>query len=154
MTIRYDHDVLIERPVEKVYSFVSDVANAPRWMPWADETVVIDGPEPAGVAEGQRRLITQTDFGIQTETVLEATRVEPGRRYTFESIEGPTDFQATYRFEPVEGGTRLTRSYLVEMPGGVARILEPVIARRMRRRWQADMNRIKELLETDGRRSR
>ncbi len=150
MAIRYEHDVVIERPVETVYSFVSDVANAPRWMPWADETAVIDGPDPAGVAEGQRRLIKQTDFGIQTETVLEATGVEPGRSYTFASVTGPTDFQATYRFEPVAEGTRLTRSYRVELPGAAARLLAPVIARRMKRRWQADMDRLKEQVEMDG----
>lgn len=146
MTIDFEHSVVIERSVETVYTFVSDVANAPSWMPWADETIVIDGSEPSGVAEGQRRRIRQTDFGLRSETVLEATEVDPGRRYTFESVEGSVDFRSTYRFEPVEAGTRLTRTYRVE-PSGVARLVEPIMARRMRRRWRADLDRLKELLE-------
>lgn len=149
MTIEYEHDVTIERPVETVYEFVSDVSNASTWMPWADETAVIDGPEPTGVAEGQRRLIRQTDLGVQSETVLEAVAVEPGRSYTFASVEGPVDFRGSYRFEPVDGGTRLTRTYRVEMEGVLARLLEPLVARRMKRRWQADMDRLKEHLESD-----
>lgn len=146
MTIRYEHAVVVERPVEPVYTFVSDVANAPRWMPWADEIRILDEAEATGVAEGQRRLIKQTDFGIQNETVLEATKVEPGRSYTFETVAGATDFRGTYHFEPVEAGTRLTRTYQVKL-SGLARILEPVMARRMKRRWQADLERIKEVLE-------
>lgn len=148
MTIRFEHSVHIERPVETVYTFVSDVSNAPMWMPWADETSVIEGPEPSGVAEGQRRRIKQTDFGVQSETVLEATEVEPGQHYTFESIEGPVDFRGTYRFEPVEDGTRLTRTYRVEL-SGVARLVEPILTRRMKRRWRADLNRIKGILEAN-----
>lgn len=146
MTIQFDHAVVIDRPVESVYAFVSDVANAPRWMPWADETRVVDGPAPEGVAADQRRLIKQTDFGIQSETVLEATDVEPGRAYTFEAVEGPVAFRSTYRFEPVEAGTRFARTYRVELPG-LARLLEPVMARRMKRRWTADLERLKAVLE-------
>lgn len=59
-------------------------------MPWANETAVIHGSEPSGIAERQRRLIKQTDFGIQIETVLEATDADPGRSYIFESVEGPS----------------------------------------------------------------
>jgi len=148
MAIRYEHDVVIERPVETVYSFVSDVANAPKWMPWADETAVIEGPEPTGVAEGQRRLIKQTDFGIQSETILEATEVTVGRSHTFESVSGPVEFRGTYSFEPVAEGTRLTRTYHVELPG-LKRFMEPIVARRMKRRWEADLKRVKEQLEDE-----
>ena len=148
MTIQFEHSVVIERPVEVVYAFVSNVANAPRWMPWADETAVIGGPKPSGVAEGQRRLVKQTDFGVQSETILEATAVEPGQYYAFESVEGPVEFRSTYRFDPVEGGTRLTRTYRVELQK-LTRIVEPIIARRMKRRWQADLARITEILESE-----
>lgn len=149
MTIHYEHDITIERPIETVYAFISDVANAPKWMPWVDETTVIDGPEPSGVAAGQRRLIKQTDFGKQTTTVLEATEVDPGRSYTFDTVEGSVEFRGTYHFEPVEGGTRLTRSYTVQVPGVIARVLEPIVARRMKRRWQADLGRLKQIVEAD-----
>lgn len=146
MTIEYEHSVVIERPVEVVYDFVSDVSNALQWMPWADEMRVLEGPNPSGIAEGQRRLLKQTDFGMQSETVIEATDVVPGDRYAFRTVEGPVDFQGSYRFESVEGGTRLTRSYRVEL-GGLARLVEPVVARRMKRRWAADLERIREILE-------
>lgn len=146
MAILYEHDLVIERPVEEVYSYISDVSNASDWMPWADETAVIDGPEPSGVAEGQRRLIKQTEFRVQSETVLEATDVDPGRSYSFETVEGPVSFQGSYRFEPVDGGTRLTRTYHVELPG-LTRLMEPVMAPRMKRRWEADLERVKEILE-------
>lgn len=149
MTVEFEHSVLIDRPVADVYAFVSDVGNAPRWMPWADEARVLEGPDPSGVAEGQRRLLVQTDFGIRSETVVEATDVQPGERYAFETVEGPVDFRGTYRFEPVGDGTRLTRSYRVEL-SGFARLLEPVVARRMERRWRADLERIREIMETDG----
>lgn len=148
MTSRFEHSVDIERRLETVYAFVSDVANAQTWMPWADETSVVNGREPSGVAVGQRRRVNQTDFGIQSETILEATEVEPGRSYTFESVSGPIDFRGTYRFDPLERGTRVTRIYLVEFPG-FTRILEPLVIHRMKRRWQADLEYIKEILEDE-----
>lgn len=148
MTIDYEHSVEIDRPVEVVYDFVSDVSNAPRWMPWADETRVLEGPNPSGIAEGQRRLLKQTDFGMQSETVIEATDVVPGVRYAFRTVEGPVDFRGSYRFESVQGATRLTRSYRVEL-GGLARLAEPVVARRMKRRWAADLDRIRAILEAE-----
>lgn len=146
MTIEYEHSRVIERPVEAVYDFVSDVSNAPQWMPWADETSVVDGPEPSGIAEGQRRRITQTDFGVQNESVIEAVEVDPGRYYAFGIVEGPGDFRGSYRYEPVEEGTRLTRTYTVEL-SGIARLVELLIARRMTRRWEGDMDRLQAILD-------
>ncbi len=146
MAIQYTHDVIIQRPVEEVYTYISDVRNAPEWMPWADEIAVIEGSEPTGVAEGQRRLIKQTDFGIQSETVLKATEVTSGQGYTFESISGPVAFRGTYRFESIQEGTRLTRTCHVELPG-LKRIMEPLMAHRMKRRWEADLKRVKKRLE-------
>lgn len=149
MVIHYEHDLVIERPVREVYAYLSDVRNAPEWMPWADETAVIEGPEPSGIATGQRRSIKQTDFGRQSETVLEATDVDPIRGYSLQSVEGPVEFQGSYRFEPVDRGTRLTRTYHVELPG-VLRLIEPIMARRMKRRWEADLERVKAILENRG----
>ena len=146
MAIDYEHSVFIERPVEDVYTYISDVTNAPEWMPWADEVSIIDGGEPWGVSEGQQRLLKQTDFGIQNETIIEATDVEPGRSYRFETVGGPVDFKGSYRFDPVENGTRLTRTYHVELPV-LARLMEPIMARRMKRRWEADLQRVREILE-------
>lgn len=148
MAIHFEHDVIVERPVEDVYAYVSDVRNASEWVSWADEMVVIEGSEQSGVAEGQRRSIKQTDFGIQSETVLEATDVDPGRSYTFESVDGPVEYRGTYRFEAVDDGTRLSRTYHVEL-SGLTRVVEPVMARRMKRRWESDFERLKTILEDD-----
>jgi uncharacterized membrane protein len=146
MAIHFEHTVIIKRPVKEVYTYVSDVGNAAAWIPWTDEVAVIDGPEPSGVGEGQRRLIKQTDFGVQSETVLEATDVDPGHSYTFESVNSPVEYRGTYRFAEVREGTRLTRTYHVELPG-LKRVMEPLIARRMKQRWRADFDRLKHILE-------
>ena len=146
MAIDYEHSVIIGRSVDDVYTYISDVNNASEWMPWADEVSVIDGGEPSGVTEGQKRLLKQTDFGRQSETIIEATAVDPGRSYRFETVDGPVDFDGSYRFDPVEDGTRLTRTYHVELPG-LTRLMQPIMARRMKRRWEADLQRVKEVLE-------
>lgn len=148
MAIHFEHNVIIERPVEEVYAYVSDVGNAAAWIPWTDKVAILRGPEPSGVAEGQRRLIKQTDFGVQSETVLEATDVDPGHCYTFESVDDPVEYQGTYRFEEVEEGTQLTRTYHVELPG-LKRIMEPLMARRMKQRWRSDFDRLKHILENE-----
>lgn len=148
MTINFEQSVQINRPIQEVYEFVSDVSNDTLWMPWLDSCELAEGPKPSSVAEGQRRRIKQTDFGVQTETLMEATEVEPGRFYRFESVDAPIDLSASYRYESVERGTKLTRIYEAEMTGLINRLLEPLMARRMKRRWAADFDRIKELLET------
>lgn len=148
MTITYEHSVRIERPVEDVYAYVMDVSNAPAWMPWVDEVAIDNDVEPDGIAVGQRRRLKQTDFGIQSETVIEAVAVDPARYVEFKTVRGPVDFSGTYRFEDEGGATTLTRSYRVELDG-IRSLLESFVEKRMLARWDADMERLKAVLETD-----
>lgn len=147
--IKFKQSIVIDRPVDEVYEFVSEVTNDTLWMPWLDKCELADGPNSATVEIGQQRKIVQTDFGVQSEMLVEATEVEPGQSYTFETVEGPIDLDVTYRYEPTNGSTRLTRVYEAKSSGFINKLLEPLMARRMKKRWEADFPRLKAQLEKE-----
>ena len=41
--IGIEHSLDIERPVDEVFAFVTNVENAPRWQAWAEEAKITPG---------------------------------------------------------------------------------------------------------------
>lgn len=136
--IKFKQSIIIDRPMDEVYGSVSQVNNDTLWMPWLDTCELADGPNSSNIEVGQRLRIVQTDFGVRSEMLVEATEVEPGQYYKFETVTGPIDLDVTYRYEPVDGSTRLTREYQARSSGFFNKLLEPLMARRMKKRWRGD----------------
>jgi uncharacterized protein YndB with AHSA1/START domain len=99
--------VIIERPVEEVFGFVSDLTN----IPWTDPSVrsvekTSEGPIEAGTTFLMRQ--EAPPLGKVREATVRYTAVEPDRNIEFEALVGPITPTARLTFEQANGGTKVT----------------------------------------------
>ena len=146
MAIREELSVVIGRPVEEVFDFATDPENEPLWQSTSLETErTSEGP--LGVGATFRN--TSKFLGRRIESAYEVTEMEPPRRQCIKIVSGPIPGSDCYLFEPAEGGTRFTQTFVVEV-GGFFRLAEPLVARAIRRQFDADMATLKDVLDAGG----
>ena len=145
MAIREELSVVIERPVEEVFAFATDPENDPLWQSTSLETEQTSGG-PVGVGSTFRN--TSKLLGCRIETAYEVTEMEPPRRQCVRIVSGPIPGSGCYLFESADGGsTRFTQIFEAEV-GGFFRLAEPLVGRALRRQMEADMETLKDLLES------
>jgi len=146
--MRVEESILIDRPPEEVFGFLSVRTNDPVWMASVTESEWLDPAAPMGV--GRRGRMVMQAMG-RREFLDEVTEYEPGRRIAHRSVAGPMVIHTACLAEPVGSGCRATVLYEPErLPGGVVgRLTAPLTARILRRTFRADLARLKELLEAE-----
>jgi uncharacterized membrane protein len=75
--MRVEESIVIDRPAEEVFGFLSVRANDPVWMASVTESEWLDPAEPMGV--GRRGRMVMQAIG-RREFLDEVTEYEPGRR--------------------------------------------------------------------------
>lgn len=136
--MRVEDSIEINRPLEEVFDYVSDVANIPQWTA---HTLEVRKDTTGPPQQGDEFTLVIKSVGRRFETPYERTSYEPKRRYTDRAVGGPIPNQQwVYTFQEVLGGTRLTRAVEAE-PGGFLKLLEPLqkrIVRHQLRKRPAD----------------
>lgn len=138
--------VIVQRPVEEVFAFVTDARNDPRWQSSGGLRATRQEPDgPVGV--GTRITETWSILGRTSEATSEVTTYEPNRKYTRTQIGncGPIK-EGDYTFEPVTAGTRWTSVTHIQA-GGLYAIAEPLLASTIKQGFEANMAAAKALLE-------
>ena len=136
--------VEIARPRTDVAEFATDPENATRWYSNIQDASWETGPP---VAVGARMRFVARFLGKTLEYTYEVREHEPGRRFVMSTAEGPFPMETTYEWE--DAGADATRMTLRNRgePSGFASVAAPLMARAMRRANEADLRRLKELLE-------
>ena len=138
--------VVINRPVEDVFAFLTDPEKAVEWSSaLVESTKTSEGP--VGVGTTGRQVIKF--LGRRIESDWELTEFEPNTKISLKSTSGPIASTGTSTFESVEGGTRVTVEGDAEL-GGFFRLAEPLVARMAQRQFNADYANLKDLLEAQG----
>lgn len=147
-TIEVEVEVLIARPSEEVWAFVSDAERLPDWL-GEFRTVVKQSDGPIGEGTVFRYTLEPGDRSGTYQIV----EWEPGRRLAWD---GPPlkwhggaarprgYFEVT---DAGEGRARLVSCYQPVLTGTMA-LLAPVMKRRLRKQRLTDSARVKTLLET------
>jgi uncharacterized membrane protein len=143
--MRVEASIEIDRPLEAVFSYVSDVGNYPEWMAHVLE---VHKDTPGAPQQSDTFNVAIKSLGRRFETPYERTSYEANRRYTDRAIGGPIPDQRWHStFEEVPRGTRLTRAVDAE-PGGLLKLLEPLQKRAAGRQIREDLQTLTHLLET------
>jgi uncharacterized membrane protein len=141
--VRIEQRVVIDRPIEEVFSFMTDFANITRW-----ETGILEAgqvtPGPLGL--GARGHDVRKFMGKRAETVYEVTEYAPPGRFAVRSLSGPTPVEASYAFESAEGGTRVLSVADLGI-GGLMKIASPLLGRMINRQHAQDLRKLKAVLE-------
>jgi uncharacterized membrane protein len=142
--MRVEESIEINRSLEEVFNYVSDVANFPHWTA---HTLEVRKDTPGSPQEGDGFTVAIKSVGRRFETPYERTSYEPNRHYTDRAVGGPIPNQRwDYTFEELPGGTRLRRAVEAE-PGGLLRLVEPLQKRAVKRQLRMDLQTLKDLLE-------
>jgi uncharacterized membrane protein len=124
-----EESITIDRPAGTVFAFVLDGANNPLWRP-----AVMDVQRVAGHTSGVGATFKQGlkgPGGRRIDGDYEIVDCQPNTVIAFQVIAGPARPKGTFRFEAAGGATRVTFALDFE-PKGLAKLMEPMIARTMR----------------------
>ena len=137
-------DTVIRRPVDEVAAYAGDPGNAPEW--YANiRSVEWRTPPPIGI--GSRMAFVASFLGRRLAYTYEVVELDPGSRLVMRTADGPFPMETSYTWEPTDdGGTRMTLRNRGR-PSGFARVTAPAMAAAMRRANNADLARLKGLLE-------
>jgi uncharacterized protein YndB with AHSA1/START domain len=134
----------IKRPVEDVFALVSDYSKNPQWAAGMVEFEIektSDGP--IGVGTTWRGV--GTSLGRRMESQIVYTEFEPNRRLVFEGTK-PFPMTVAFTFDSIAGVTRIDQ--VVEaQPGGLFRLAGPLLAAAARRRFQGNLDNLRDLME-------
>lgn len=101
----FEQSVVINRPVEEVFAFVSDLENDPPWTAAEEIRQTSQGPIRIGTTFRQ----CDRFLGRRLNLTLEVTGFEPNRSIGLTTTSGPLSFTGTRIVEPVgNDATRVT----------------------------------------------
>jgi uncharacterized membrane protein len=136
--MEFDLEQQIDRPVDEVFAYVTDVRNVPTWQESAESAEWID--------EGRRFRERRTFMGRTAEIEMEVDALEPERRFDVRAVNAPVKFQIRHSFEARDGGT-LLRVHGTAKLGGALRFAAGMAKRQAENQFRRDFQRLKALLE-------
>ena len=141
--MKVQHSVIINRPIEQVFAFVTNLENELRWQPEI-ESIQLDSADPMGVGTTFRE--ARRTFGRRYEWHFEVTQFELNKIFCIRTLSGTIPYQGCRVFEPVSGGTKVTEMGELQT-GGLFKLLDPIMARLSKKPLEAAYSNLKSLLE-------
>ena len=135
----------INRPVEDVFTFVSNFENHPKWETDIQEVKRVTST-PIGVGTIYNCLLKFP--GQSASSKFEITEYVVNQKIAYEGEPaGPAKPKGSFLFESVAGGTKVTSHPQPEFRG-FFKLLEPMMAGYIRKNNIAHFSTLKRLLET------
>lgn len=120
MTVTFGGSVIIDKPVEEVFAFLTDPDRDTNWRRpnVLSSRKLTDGP----LGVGSRYETVNRFLGKKETVVTEITELEPPRLLAWrQTNKGTFVADGAYRLEPAEGGTRFT----LELTGTGHGVMKP-----------------------------
>jgi uncharacterized protein YndB with AHSA1/START domain len=137
--------IRINRPVENVFAYVTDIVNDPSWHTDILEAKrTTEGPIGVGTTYEVR---IKPSMGV-SGGIVEVVEFEPTRKQVLRSEMGRMRPTVTYLFEPADGGTNFTRRVQIELSGPI-RLMQPFIRAMGKKRNTAFLANLKRVLEEE-----
>ena len=138
--------VVIHRPVEEVFAYVTNVGNDPAWHTDVLEArQTSDGPIGVGTVWHAR---FKPSMGI-SEGDMEVVGFEPDRLQVMKGDIGSMHPTLTYQLEPSNGGTKFTRWVQIRTSGWM-KILSPMMGMMLPKQNRGFLANLKRVLEHHG----
>jgi Polyketide cyclase / dehydrase and lipid transport len=138
-------EIEIARAREDVAAFAADPNNATAWY---KNITAVEWETPPPLAVGSKLRFRAQFLGRTLEYTYEVSELDPGRRFVMATAQGPFPMETTYAWEDATAGsTKMTLRNRGE-PSGFAAITAPVMTLAIRRANEADLRRLKALLES------
>lgn len=138
-------DLEIATPLEKVFDFIADFTNTPKWYSAVQRVERVSGSGRLGTLYEVHR---QLPSGAVVNTVAVTSYIE-GQEITFASVEGPTPFTYRYQVRSTPNGTTLELEGSISADGlpGPARLLGPLAERLFKNGMRENLGALKQILQ-------
>ena len=140
--IRVEKSVVINKPVEEVFGFVSAEDSYTKWQAGVEE-VIENGPRNT---VGSQFTEVRKFMGQEMRTTLVLTEFVPNARWAAKVVKGPVPYEVTMTFTSVDGGTQVTTSVEGE-PKGFFKLAEGMVAGQLEKSLEEDGLKLKQLVE-------
>lgn len=138
--MEFKNTILIQRPVEAVFAFVSDFEHVPMWNYFVTHVrQVSEGAHGEGTVYHQIRKTDKQDYTV-TEYMpnqVVAVATTPGSQ---------PEFRRRLVFEPTGSGTRISDQWRLDL--GQNRLVERLATGRVKAAVAENLGKLKDLLET------
>jgi uncharacterized protein YndB with AHSA1/START domain len=141
--VRAEESVVVGRPIEEVFAYLTDPSKVPEWQSSALEArLETEGPMRAG----SRAVETRKFLGRKLESKMDVLEYEPPKLFTIKVASGPVPFQVTNTLSETGAGTRVD-AVIEGEPGGFFRLAEPLVVRAVQRELRGNLETLKDVLE-------
>ena len=140
--MNFENSVLIKRPVEKVFGYVTDFSNNSRW-----QTAILEMEMTSGghFGQGSTYRCVNRFMGQRIETEGLITKYEPERLCSIRITSGPVVGTSDLRFEAVNGGTSFTTTGQLDLT--FFKLAKLLVKRKIKKQLINDMKKLKAILE-------
>ena len=143
--MKLEANVVIKAPADKVFDFIANFENNPRWQSGMQEAYFTsEGPLRVGSTYAQ----VARFLGRRVESTFEVLAYEPGRMVKATSTSGSFPITFTRQVEPLAEGTRVTAVITGEAQG-FFKIAGPLLRWMAQKSVTADYQNLKKILEAE-----
>lgn len=133
----------VARDPQTVFAFLTSPEHRPEW----DRSVVSETlVSPAPVTVGSTVRTRMRVMGMEVAFEWRVTELDPPRAMAARSVTGTMPTHLRFAFEPIEAGCRVVARIHAE-PGGMLRLVEPIVEQAARSTLAAGLARARMLLE-------
>ncbi|WP_043930145.1 SRPBCC family protein [Bacillus sp. EB01] len=143
----FEASVIIRKPIEEVYEYVSNMENMSEFMP---NVVKIDKPSDGFLTPGDKVLETRMIRGREMTNELEIVENEKNKHFSYRSDINGLQSTYRYRFSKADGGTNAHFEAIIKTTGLRMRITKRFIVDMLKREDGNQMSYLKDALEGTG----
>jgi uncharacterized membrane protein len=138
--------VIIRRPIEEVFAYVTDIKNLPLWESGSLEA---ERTSPGEASIGATAHGVDKVMGRRMAWTSIVKEYESDRKYNETVTIGSTLMDVYHSYASVDGGTRFTLKYVIRA-SGLLKLLAPFVAISMRKQTKENLSNLKRILEAQG----
>ena len=141
--IHLEHSIVIKRPVEQVFAFVTKFENFPQWQVGMTQAQQVSA---GAVGAGTQIAVTRNFLNQPVEGTVEVTDYQPNKTLAIKTAAGPVSMRLAYAFESGDGNTKIKIVGEID-PQGFFKVAEPLVAREVKSQLENSLANLKKILE-------
>ncbi len=144
--INFELSVLVDRSLQDIFVFLSNPLNLPKWQSIISSIEQIT-PGPVGL--GVKYAVHAEMLGRKIDGQMEVVEFQPPSHFGFINNAGPMQIKVLVTLKPVGTGAKISLT-AEGNPGGVFKLAEGLLVRQLKSQMEANLARLKSVLETGG----
>ena len=141
--INFELSTLVDRPMEDVFTFLSNPLNLPKWQ---SMIASIQPVTPGVTGLGAKYNVHAALLGRSIDGVMEVIAYEPPTKFGFTNKAGPMEVTVNVTLKPVGTGAKITINAQGN-PAGVFKLAEAPLTHQIKSQMEANLARLKSILE-------